>query len=226
MQLPTGSVQSTDGLDLEWIKLGGIFGVAAVAVYVAAIAVPLPDRVATALIVCFGPLLSLGSYGLYRLLLLNRNSVSLQIAPAANALAGALLTAMLLVQLSVRSGGRGALDTFLWTKLRRVDLGLDVAWDVYICIGTFLFAWNMLRHPRFGRIFGGIGLILSGGLAVLNLWTFPTPPGSAGLVDLGPLVASWYTAVFVQQLRSRGWAAVRVSNREVILSTTPASLHA
>ncbi len=223
IQLPTGCVRSSDGLDLEWIKLGGLFGLAAIAVYVAAIGVPMPDRASTALIVCFGPLLSLGSYSLYRLLSLNRNTVSLQIAPVANVLAGALLTAMLLVQLSVRADGRGSLDSFLWTKLRRIDLGLDVAWDVYICLGTFLFAWNMLRHPRFGRIFGGIGLALAAGLAVLNLWTFPTPPAYAGLVDLGPLVALWYTAVFVQMLRSRRWAADLVSNYEVELSKIPAS---
>lgn len=209
-QLLTECERGKEGLELQWIKLGGIFGVAAIVDYVVAVAVPLPDRASTVLIVCFGPLLSLASYGLYRLLLLNRNSISLQIAPVSNALAGALLTAMLLVQLSVRDGGRGSLDDFLWTKLRRVDLGLDVAWDVYICIGTFLFAWNMLNHPRFGRIFGGVGLALAAGLAVLNLATFPTPPGDAGLIDLGPLVALWYAAVSVQMLRSSHWAAVRV----------------
>ncbi len=198
-------------LDLQWIKLGGIFGLAAVTVYVIAVAVPLPDRGTTVFAACFGPLLSLASYSLYRLIALNRNSVSLQIAPVSNAIAGALLTAMLLVQLSVRAGGRASVDDFLWTKFRRVDLGLDVAWDVYIVLGTFLFAWNMLRHPRFGRIFGGLGLGLAAGLGVLNFATFPTPPAYAGLVDLGPLVGLWYAAVSVQMLRSRNWAAVRLA---------------
>ena len=158
----------------------------------------------------FGPLLSLASYGLYRLLTLHRASVSLQVAAVSNIIAGALVTAMLMVQLAVRAGGRASVDDFLWTKFRRVDLGLDVAWDVYICLGTFLFAWNMLRHPRFGRIFGGIGLLLAGGLAVLNLATFPTPPAYAGLVDLGPLVGLWYVAASVQMLRSRRWAETRL----------------
>ncbi len=176
------------------------------AVFALQAAVPLPDRATVVVAAVFGPLLSLGSYGLLRLLALDRKTVSLQIAAVANAIAGALVTAMLLIQLAVKAGGRGKLDDFLWLKLRRVDLGMDVAWDVYICLGTFLFAWNMLRHPRFGRVWGGIGLVLAAGLAALNLWTFPTPPGNAGLVDLGPLVGLWYAAVSLQVLRSVPWA--------------------
>jgi hypothetical protein len=198
-------------LTLEWIKLGGVCGLASMVVFAVMVATPLPDAPSAALAALFGPLLSLASYGLYRLLRLNRNSVSLQIAVVSNAIAGALVTAMLMVQLAVRSGGRTSVDDVLWTKFRRVDLGLDVAWDVYIVLGTFLFAWNMLSHPRFGRIFGGIGLLLAAALAVLNLATFPTPPANAGLVDLGPLVGLWYAAVSVQLLRSRRWAETRSS---------------
>lgn len=197
-------------MTLEWIKLGGLFGLASMAVFAIAAAAPLPDNATAVLAALFGPLLSLASYGLYRLLTLHRASVSLQVAAVSNIIAGALVTAMLMVQLAVRAGGRASVDDFLWTKFRRVDLGLDVAWDVYICLGTFLFAWNMLRHPRFGRIFGGIGLLLASGLAVLNLATFPTPPAYAGLVDLGPLVGLWYVAASVQMLRSRRWAETRL----------------
>jgi hypothetical protein len=198
-------------LTLDWIKLGGVFGLGFMIVFAIMVAAPLPDAPSAALAALFGPLLSLGSYGLYRLLTLYRNSISLQVAVVANAIAGALVTAMLMVQLAVRSGGRASLDNFLWTKFRRVDLGLDVAWDVYVVLGTFLFAWNMLGHPRFGRIFGGIGLLAAGGLGVLNLATFPTPPANAGLVDLGPLVGLWYVAVSVQMLRSRRWAETQIS---------------
>jgi len=193
-------------LTLPWIKWGGIFGLGSMAVFALMAAGLLPDRADVVLAVAFGPLLSLASYGLSRLLALNRETVSLQIAAVSNVIAGALVTTMLLVQLAVRSGGRGSLDDFLWLKLRRVDLGIDVAWDVYICTGTVLFAINMLRHPRFGRVWGGIGLGLAAVLAVLNLWTFPTPPANAGLVDLGPLVGLWYAAVSFQALRSLRWA--------------------
>lgn len=46
----------------------------------------------------------------------------------------------------------------------------------------------------------------------LNLGTFPTPPGNAGLLGLGPLVALWYVVVSTQMLRSRHWAAVRLDS--------------
>ncbi len=211
-------------LELQWIRLGGICGLTAIVVYALMIFVSLPDVIGTALAASFGPLFSLASYGLYRLLLLNRNAVSLQIAPISNAIAGALVTAMLLVQLSVRSGGRSSLDDFLWTKFRRVDMGLDVAWDVYGALGTFLFAWNMMSHPRFGRIFGVLGLALATGLAVLNLTTFPTPPANAGLIDLGPFVALWYVAVSVQMLRSLTWAARVASTPNVEMSSATSHL--
>ncbi len=210
---PTESEHSPEELKLtlQWIKLGGVSGLLTFAVYGLMVFAPLPDAIGTALAASFGPLFILAGYGLYRLLVLNRRSIALQIAPVSNAIAGALVTAMLLVQLSVRAGGRASIDTFLWTKFRRIDLGLDVAWDVYGALGTFLFAWSMLHHPRFGRIFGGIGAVLAAALAVLNLATFPTPPDSAGLFDLGPLVALWYVAVSVQMLRSGAWAAARMA---------------
>jgi hypothetical protein len=224
-QVPTECIGAAEELKLElqWIKLGGIFGLAAIAVYAALVAIPLPDAANAFFAASFGPLFSLASYGLYRLLLLIRHSVSLQIAPISNAIAGALVTAMLLVQLSVRTGGHGSLDDFLWTKFRRVDLGLDVAWDVYGALGTLLFAWNMLHHPRFGRVFGVLGLVLAAALAVLNLATFPTPPANAGLLDLGPLVALWYVAASVQMLRSQNWAAVRITSTPKIESSSAAS---
>lgn len=193
-------------LILRWIKLGGACGLSSMIVFAVVAAAPLPDNATAVGVACFAAMLSIGSYGLSRLLALNRNTVSLQIAAVSNVVAGALVTAMLFVQLAVRHDGRGGIDDFLWLKLRRVDLGLDVAWDVYICLGTILFGWNMLRHPKFGKIWGGLGLGLGAALAVLNLATFPTPPASAGLVDLGPLVALWYAAVSVQTLRSVKWA--------------------
>lgn len=198
-------------LTVSWIRLGGILGISSMAVFTVAATAPLSDRATAALAACFGPLLSAGSYGLYRLLTIERKTVSAQIAAVANTIAGALVTAMLLIQLAVRAGGRAGVDNLLWLKLRRVDLGLDVAWDVYICLGTFLFGLSMLRHPRFGIIWGSVGMALSAALAALNLWTFPTPPAFAGLVDLGPLVGLWYAAVSVRVLWSVRWAERQLS---------------
>jgi hypothetical protein len=32
-----------------------------------------------------------------------------------------------------------------------IQLGLDVAWDLFLCLGTVLLAANMWNHPPFGR---------------------------------------------------------------------------
>jgi hypothetical protein len=84
-----------------------------------------------------------------------------------------------------------------------VELGLDLSWDVFLVAGTILFSCAMLADARFGRRFALPGIALAAGLYVLNFATFPTPPASEGLVDLGPLVGLWYAAVSVQALRVR-----------------------
>jgi hypothetical protein len=88
----------------------------------------------------------------------------------------------------------------------KVQLGLDVSWDVFISVGTLLFALNMLKHPRFGKILGGIGALLAVLLLGFNLYTFPIPPANADLIDFGPFVGLWYLIVSIQTLRSLAWA--------------------
>jgi hypothetical protein len=97
------------------------------------------------------------------------------------------------------------------SPLQGVWLGLDVAWDTYIGLGTVLFAFSMLRHPRFGRVFAATGVAIGFALLLFNLYTFPTPPANAGLVDLGPLIGLWYFAVTVQMWRSLSWAQAAAS---------------
>jgi hypothetical protein len=90
-----------------------------------------------------------------------------------------------------------------------VEFGLDLSWDVFLVAGTLLFSCAMLADPRFGRRFALPGIAVAAGLYVLNFATFPTPPASEGLVDLGPFVGLWYAAVSVQVLRYRRVAGRR-----------------
>ena len=111
-----------------------------------------------------------------------------------------------LVQLTIgyqiQSIGEGAENlTALRTSLVGVQLGLDVTWDIFIALGTLLFAISMFRDPRFGWIVGVAGVLIAIALFVLNLWTFPTPPAARNLVDIGPLVGIWYLAVTIMMLR-------------------------
>ena len=151
---------------------------------------PLPIAVRTFLLAWFGPLLGLGSYGLFRVLSLNQKSVLGAIGVAANTIAGALFAAMILVQLAAGYRGEATYAQATW-------LGLDVAWDMYIGVGTAVFAVAAYQHEWFGKILGSLGVIIAILLLSLNLLTFPTPPANAGLFDAGPFVGGWYFAMTI-----------------------------
>jgi hypothetical protein len=90
-----------------------------------------------------------------------------------------------------------------------IQLGLDMAWDLFLALGAFLLALNMWSHPRFGRLFSGVGILLAVGLLTLNIATFPKPPAESHFVDLGPLVGVWYLAVTISIARSLTWVRHR-----------------
>jgi len=187
---------------IVWARIAVVTGLATCLVYPAIVFFPLPRLCLVVLAAFLGPLFGVISMGLGRFLQIPRSSVPAQIAVAFNFAAGALVSAMLLLQLAVKARPQGP----AYSELVGIWLGLDVAFDVYIGLGTGLFALAMLRHPRFGIWLGVPGLVVSGLLLILNLYTFPTPPGDAGLVDIGPLVALWYLAVIIQVWRSLRWA--------------------
>lgn len=188
--------------ELQWVRIGVIGGLWACLAYPVAIFVPLPLQMSAALAASFGPALALGCVGLWRLIGLHHGSVAAAAAAGLNAIGGALFTAMLLVQMAIGVATGDQTER----PLQAVWLGLDVAWDAYIGVGTALFAFSMLRHPRFGRVFGGTGLAIALALLCFNLYTFPTPPQNAGLVDLGPGVGIWYLAVTLMTWQSLSWA--------------------
>ncbi len=213
-----------NALITTWIKVGASAGILACIIYPFMILVEMPRLPTVIFAVAFGPLLSLGSVGLYHLLELQRKSVTAPIAAVANIIAGAIVNMMLVVQLaisySMRDYIRSATDAatkstleWIWKAVDKVQLGLDVSWDVFISIGTLLFAVNMLKHPRFGKSFGGVGIILAALLLAFNLYSFPIPPANADLIDFGPFVGAWYMAVSIQSLRSLPWARNTLENK-------------
>lgn len=81
-------------------------------------------------------------------------------------------------------------------SVNRVQYLIDVVWDIFIGAAGALVGWAALRHPSYGRIWGGVGLAASLALLYLNLDTFPYAPAESGSVDVGPLVAIWFLAMF------------------------------
>jgi len=198
--------RSAASFDLNAIRLGIVAGFFACFAYPLMVFVHLPKLATTTLAAGFGPALAVACFGLRRLLDLEKPRVSSTLGLMLNALAGALFSAMVLVQLAVGYSAGGdnppAQITAIW-------LGLDVAWDGYIGLGTLCFAIAMWRHVRFGKAFAISGALIAVALLAFNFYTFPEPPKSAGLIDLGPGVGLWYLAVTVQMWRSLGWSRER-----------------
>jgi hypothetical protein len=94
-----------------------------------------------------------------------------------------------------------------------VQLGIDVCFDIFYCLGMILMSLVMVRDEAFGPLIGGSGAALGAALIALNLYTFPTPPDSAGLVDLGPVTGIWWIVVIVRmvQLERRARSAPEAS---------------
>lgn len=190
----------------QWAIMSVITGIGAVISYTLLVVLSGPYLAIVLLASVFGPFLAAASLGLYHVLAESGNPVLLQLAVVFNILGAPTFTMMALVQLAIRyqiqSLGEGAQNlTSLRTSLVGVQLGMDVAWDVFISLGTLLFAISMLRDARFGWILGIAGILIALALLILNLWTFPAPPAAKHLIDLGPLIGLWYLVVTVMMIR-------------------------
>jgi len=209
-------IQVQNKMTIQWIKLGIVCGILTTLIYPLLILVKMPIIITALLAAAMGLLLSLASIGLYQVLKLHRKTVKLQIAVLFNIIAGVLLNLMFMVQLTVREFMKGYIDQatneyaqetyeMIWKSVDKVQLGMDLSWDVYLSVGTFLFALSMLTHPRFGKIFGWLGISFALLLLYFNFISFPVPPGEAGLIDFGPAIGLWYLAVAIRILFSLKW---------------------
>jgi hypothetical protein len=196
-----------------WAELGCVFGVLGTAAYAIASAVPMSPALQAVAVSIFGPGIAVASAGLYEVLRLHRSTVGLKIGLVANIAAGITVTMMLLAQIAFKrwlelkfpAGLAATPSSPSYQAANGLQIGLDVTWDVFLAIGTFLFALNMWRHPRFGRAFAIIGTALAILLLTLNFGTFPEPPAEAGLVDVGPLVGLWYLVAAIRIAFSLRW---------------------
>lgn len=207
-----GSYELTEAsnLTLKWVLIGGIAGLLGDLAYFLASTQLFGARPSYYLGMAFGPLLSIGFAGYYYFFRAHRLSPALQIATLFGIIAGTIVNMMLVVQgalvLTFPPAARESIGA-AWEGFNMVQLGLDVSWDIYISLATVLLAVAMWGHPRFHKVFAVVTGLLGAGLLVFNLWTYPIPPGSAGLVDLGPVLGGWYFIVTLRVLTSRKWLA-------------------
>jgi len=196
----------------DWIRYGGYSGLIFSLLFLGIAFIPVPGRLETVIALLMPLFLLVGHVGLYHFLFRHQASMTNQLAVIFGICAPALVSAMLTVQMSMVSymgkyyhpleQAAKEAQINIWRAVDSVQLGLDVAWDMFILPTVILFSIGIIKHPAFGRIFGGIGLILGVVGLVLNIGTFPTPPINVGLPDVGPFVVSWYAILFTLLIRA------------------------
>ncbi len=191
----------------RWMTIGIVAGFVAVFVYPILILVSLPRVPQVVLGASFGPALAAASVALAHVMQSRRRAPSLELAAISNALAGALVTAMIIVQLAINYSTvptvEDQISTLFRDRLWDIVLGLDVSFDVFIGLATLLFAINMMRDPRFGKVIGWAGAFVAVvPLFGANLYYFPDPPYTHGFPHVGIFTGLWYLAVVVLMVRS------------------------
>lgn len=191
---------------VQWRTIGMVAGLVAVAVYPVLIFVSLARIPQVVLAASFGPALAVASIALWHVLRAHRRTPSSELAAMSNVLAGGLVTAMLIVQLAINYSTAPAttdqLETLFRDRLWDVVLGLDVSFDIFIGLGTLLFAVNMIKDPRFGRTVGWAGVFVAlVPLLGANLFYFPDPPYTQGFPHVGIFIGIWYLAVVMLMVR-------------------------
>jgi len=203
---------AADTVTNDWIRFGAWSGLIFSVLFMSVALVPMPDRLSTVIALVFPLFLLVGHVGLYHFLTRHRPAFTTQLAVILGIGAPVLVSAMLTVQLSLVSymeryyhpleESLKASQINIWRAVDSVQLGLDVAWDMFILPTIILFSLGIMKHPAFGRVFGGIGLFLGIGGLALNIWTFPTPPINVGLPDVGPFAVTWYGILFILMIRA------------------------
>lgn len=192
-----------------WVK-SGLAGIVGVACYFLAVLIPWPENQAGTsmglLAISAFPILGIVfSFGLHSAVAAEREGAANRLGFVFAVAAFATLLGMVIAQLAVGAGigemAKGLDDnaaTALRRGLRLIDLGLDVAWD--FLIGTAMIFWGVALRGRsgFGPGWGVPLMVLGVALIVLNAATFPWPPGSHGLVDIGPWIALFFVGLGVR----------------------------
>ena len=186
-------IEPSGELDYRWAPVTAISGTAGVLGYAFISVASHSNIIVIPLSFAFAFGITAGSIGLYHILSGARGSQLALIAAVVNVVAAAQLLAMIMIQMAV-----SALVPHPDVGLKAVWLGLDVAWDLYLGAGTVLFGLAMIGRRGLGAWLGVPGVLIGALLLIFNIATFPIPPDTAGLVDLGPVVGLWYLTVFVR----------------------------
>jgi len=189
------------------IVLGGACGIVGTLSFFAASIIPMHDTLTYALAMSWPLLCVIFFFSLAQYINLERQGPANQLAFVFSSLAFALVAAMISIQLAVKIGIEEFIAStpqseellkLIRRSARLVDLGLDVAWDIFFGTALIFLSAALFKHSRFGTWWavptGLFGLVL----IVLNVSTFPWPPDTRGLFDIGPVIALFFVALSVR----------------------------
>lgn len=184
---------------------GGLGGIVGTLCYIAAITVPM-GVVGTLIFSMAWPVLSIVfASSLFRFIGHERQSATNQLAFVFACLAFVLVAAMMSSQLAVVAGmqeyaehsltGEPDLLRLMQRSTRLVDMGIDVAWDLFIGTSLIFLSVALKGCQSFGIWWATPAILLGILLIVLNVITFPWPPNTRGLHDIGPAVGLYIIAL-------------------------------
>lgn len=108
------------------------------------------------------------------------------------------LSAQIAVQVGIDTAGSETLKE-IKSSIRLVDMGMDVAWDLFIGSFMILFMFAVLKVKTL-KWWGVVMGILGAALIILNVITFPHPPADKGLFDIGPFIGVYILILAIKML--------------------------
>lgn len=177
---------------------GGASGIVGTLCYISAAAFQFNTRVTFLLAMVWPIFTIIFLFALFRFFDDSKKQMTNYLAFIFGCLAFTLVAAMLSSQLSVVAGtdeyinSAPASDQELLRTIRKserlVDLGIDVAWDLFIGTSLIFLGMTLRSRPNFGLWWGLPAGVLGFALIVLNVITFPWPPNTQNLFDIGPVI--------------------------------------
>ena len=171
--------------------------------------IELSQKLTLILAFAIGPVAIYGVLKLYKELTNLDKTTSLLVGTVFLIIAFALLNLMLVVQQSIFISMKDYIASETDSKtqdslrlilkgLNHVQLGIDVSFDIFYCLGLILLSLALYKNPEIGKFIGVFGVVSAALLLIFNMATFPLPPANAGLVDLGPLTGVWWLLLIVR----------------------------
>jgi hypothetical protein len=198
------------------LVLGGLSGVGAGLAFFAAQAIPwdheLPVETARwQAVLGFWAILAVAplgigfAYALYRVIAWERESALNQLGFVFGVVAFSILAVtqsfqnavplVLTDEMRAEGSGPEAWER-IYAGLNALDLGTDLAWDLFFGLWLLCIGVAMLRHSRLGARWGAPALALVVPFFAFNVAATPDPP----TIDLGPVIGMYATVLSVRFL--------------------------